>query len=229
MLAQRGGATLPGWRDFERSVALVFRGEAQENKAVFDVLVPQGAGVKFGLSCKMRRELNRIERTGRVAFELSNSAGKFWDHLQLRKLNQKNYRKRPAEVGEALIELVENWHKEVSTQRGGEIDLDASSYFVLSWSRAGWYQLYQFPIHLPKPTTLRWRFPTAKCLRADDGHGTLFEWYGESGGQLKYYPLINDAIWSSARFQLEPFVNVEHGILAKVALYFPDLWAKARE
>ena len=32
--------SLPGWRDFERSVALAFEGIAQESKAIFDVLVP---------------------------------------------------------------------------------------------------------------------------------------------------------------------------------------------
>ena len=39
MLHQKGGSTLPGWRDFERTVAIVFGGEAQENKDIFDVLI----------------------------------------------------------------------------------------------------------------------------------------------------------------------------------------------
>ena len=50
-LAQQGDLTLPGWRNFERSVALVFGGKAQESKAVFDVLLPdQGKpGVSYGI------------------------------------------------------------------------------------------------------------------------------------------------------------------------------------
>jgi hypothetical protein len=66
-------------------------------------------------------------------------------------------------------------------------------------------------------------------LKANDNSGMLFEWYGESGGQLKYYPLAVNAIWSSGRFQLEPLKNVGHGILAKVAAYFPQLWSKANQ
>ncbi len=38
MLAQKSGTTLPGWRDFERSVALAFGGVAQESKFIFDIL-----------------------------------------------------------------------------------------------------------------------------------------------------------------------------------------------
>lgn len=238
MLAQKGGMTLPGWRDFERAVALAFGGEAQENKAIFDVLLPghERPDVKYGLSCKMRRELDRVDKDGRVTLELSNSAGKFWDHLKMKGINQTNYKRRPLEVGVALIELVEQWHKDVSLERGGNVDLTGSSYLALSWNRAGWYQLYQFALQLPNPKRLKWYFPTvtkkgvktsARHLRGDEASGTLFEWYGESGGQLKYYPRADSAVWSSERFRLEPLGNVEHGILAKVDTYFPELWAKA--
>jgi hypothetical protein len=96
----------------------VFGGEAQENKAIFDVLVPRvgDASTRFGISCKMRRELNQLKRTGRVAFELSNSAGKFWDQLRSGNLNPRNYLKKPATVGKALISLVEDWHHAVSIE-----------------------------------------------------------------------------------------------------------------
>ena len=79
MLQVENGLTLPGWRDFERAVALAFNGEAQESKAIFDVLLlsQDRPHIRYGLSCKMRRELNKIKRTGRVSLELSNSAGQF--------------------------------------------------------------------------------------------------------------------------------------------------------
>ena len=81
------GRTLPGWRDFERAVALAFGGIAPENKAVFDVLLsgPERPGVTYGLSCKMRGELDRLDRDGRVTIELSNSAKKFWAYLKTKK------------------------------------------------------------------------------------------------------------------------------------------------
>ncbi|MEW6739449.1 MAG: hypothetical protein ACOYU2_00250 [Nitrospirota bacterium] len=45
MLAQKQGRTLPGWRDFERAVAVAFNGESQENKFIFDVLLTDPIGL----------------------------------------------------------------------------------------------------------------------------------------------------------------------------------------
>lgn len=229
MLSGEDGSTLPGWRDFERTVAIVLGGEGQENKAIFDVLVPKTQGssvIKFGISCKMRSELNKLEKTGRVSFELSNSAGYFWGRLKSQGINPKNYRRKPGAVGKALLGLVGSWHRAVSVQRGGVVDLRKSFYLVLSWSREGRYQLHQFRIHMPAPSALRWYFSTSRCLKGDEAHGTLFEWYGESGGQLKYYPLAKNAQWHSEVFSLEPIKNLKGGMLAKVATYFPELWKK---
>ena len=103
-----GSITLPGWRDFERSIAVAFNGVAQESKAIFDVLIPNPdlARVNFGVSCKMRREFGRIARHGRASLELSNSAGKFWAELGTLRLNPTNYKRKPAEVGAALLGLI---------------------------------------------------------------------------------------------------------------------------
>ena len=86
------GKSLPGWRDFERSVALAFDGLAQESKAIFDVLVPISPNQKinYGISCKMRQTLQTVEKTGRVTVEVSNSAGKFWDGLRARGIDDYN-------------------------------------------------------------------------------------------------------------------------------------------
>ncbi len=235
MLQVENGITLPGWRDFERAVALTFNGEAQESKAIFDVLLPDEGKphVKYGLSRKMRRELNKIERTGRVSLELSNSAGQFWDYLNTKGIDQTTYRDRPSEVGVSLIEVVESWHHAISIKHGGIIDLTKSSYLVLSWNQSRYYQLHQFPLAMPNPYDLHWHFPTKKGgdrgrrLAGDDDSSVLFERYGESGGQLKYYPLADTAIWSSAIFQLEPLPDIEYGILNRAAAYFPEKWFDA--
>ncbi len=224
------GGTLPGWRDFERAVALAFDAVAPETKAVFDVLLsdPGRPDVKYGVSCKMRGELDRIDRDGRVTIELSNSARKFWAHLKTKRINEANYKKRPRQVGIALVELVGAWHRAASVEQGGNIDLASSLYLALSWNKSGWYQLHWFALRLPDPRDLKWYFPTTGHLNGDDDRGTVFEWYGESGGQLKYYPLADTALWASERFRLEPLPgDLEHGILSKVATYFPDLWARA--
>ncbi len=232
MLAS-GNATLPGWRDFERSVALAFGGAASENKDIFDVRLPdpKRIGVFLGISCKMRRELARIDRDGRVTVEVSNSARKFWDHLKTKDIDQANYESRAADVGESLIELVSEWHRDASLEEGGNVDLSKSCYLILSWSKAGWYQLHQFSIALPQPDSLYWEFPTrtersvqrtARRLIGSDDKGTIVEWYGESGGQLKYYPLAENALWESDRFKLEPIPGTqEHGVLHKARIYFP--------
>jgi len=241
MLALKGGRALPGWRDFERAVALALGGQAQENKAIFDVLLPSPdrLDVKYGLSCKMRRELDRIERDGRVTLELSNSAGKFWDHLRTKGIHQRNYKSRPQDVGDALIELVKQWHNEVSLAQGGNVDLTHSSYLTLSWNKAGEYQLHQFSLEMPRRGELAWSFPQvdkrgyqsrARHLAGYDSNGILFEWYGESGGQLKHYPLARAALWSSERFRLEPLRdNRNYGLHDKVTSYFPELWTRANQ
>lgn len=241
MLAVSNGRTLPGWRDFERSVALALDGTASENKQVFDVMLARvdapASAPKYGLSCKMRSELNRIDRDGRATIEVSNSAGKFWDYLAARNLNQSNYKDSPREVGVALIELLDSWHQAESSLTGGSIDLHRSCYLVLLWNRTGEYQLYQFRLDIVDAESLAWSFPPPRIVRGEeavarrlignDGQGTRVEWYGESGGQLKFYPAATEAIWQSNRFRLEPLPGMEHGILNKVAAYFPDQWANA--
>ena len=236
MNASDHGRTLPGWRDFERSIALAFDGIPSGSKDIFDVRLPdrEGFGVFYGISCKMRRELSRVDRDGRATIELSNSARRFWDRLASFGIDQSSYKRHPQEVGIALVDLVSEWHHDAGIEKGGNVDLSKSCYLTLSWNKEGWYQLHQFPLSLPEPAQLQWTFPTytkggktvGNRLVGSDGLGTLFEWYGESGGQLKYYPLVADAAWESVRFQLEPLPSDrEYGVLRKVEEYFPERWA----
>lgn len=239
MLAQQGARTIPGWKDFERSVAVAFGGNAQESKAIFDVLLPDitTPHIFYGLSCKMRATLDKVLNSNRITIELSNSAGKFWQYLRSKRIDQANYRDMPFEVGCAVIELVEQWHQAVSTMSGGRIELARSSYLVLSYNKRGLYQLHQIPLTLPSPRTLKWHFPIvvrkgiglpANHLRGENDQGILFEWYGESGGQLKYYPTATSAIWQSDLFELEELQIEGDGIvlLRKAEAYFPQLWTK---
>lgn len=193
MLQVGDNRTIPGWRDFERATALAFNGKAQEGKAIFDVQLPdeEQEDLFYGLSCKMRSELNRIQRDGRVTIEVSNSAGQFWMGLQLIGLNQGNYKDSPSDVGASLIETVNEWHNVVSVEQGGTVDVHKSYYLVLSWNRQGSYQLHQFGLTLPDADRITWSFPilgrgaepetVGRRLTGNDGNGNLFEWYGESG------------------------------------------------
>ena len=108
MQAVANGATLPGWRDFERATALAFGGRPSENKNIMDVRLPDPTreGVFFGISCKMRRELDRAKRVGRVTIELSNAARAFWNRLGDAGITPENYRDDAHQVGSSIINLV---------------------------------------------------------------------------------------------------------------------------
>lgn len=230
-MLKRKDHTLPGWRDFERAVAATFAGKNLESKWIYDVILgPPDNKVYYGISCKMRGTLREVERRGRATIELSNAAGEFWDSLKEEAVTQDNFHDHPEIVGATLIEVVDRWHQNVGIGTGGIIDNSKSFFLSLQWEeRSGRYQLFQYPIDLPSPENLRWESSGRRVTGYDDT-GILVEWYGLSGGQLKYYPLITSAIWQSSVFCLEPLPDhLEHGLQHKAALYFPDLWEKTRE
>jgi hypothetical protein len=223
--------TLPGWRDFERATAIALYGVAQESKAVYDVLVPIDNKTNFGISCKMRKELRKVRSQGRASLEISNSAKKFWDALNKIGFTVENHKQASAsKVGKTLCDLIESWHEAVSIDNGGTVDLSKSFYLSLSWDQAeGKYQLDQFDNRLPNPEELEWDFPKnkenpGKRLRGMVNNETVIEWYGESGGQFKYYPKISDGLWSSGEFELEPLPDGMYGVEKKAEIYFPDKW-----
>ncbi|HVB20361.1 MAG TPA: hypothetical protein VNG51_00260 [Ktedonobacteraceae bacterium] len=239
------GRSLPGWRDFERAIAVAFDGQAQESKHVFDVIVPSQHGESsYGISCKMRGELSKsLDRTdkkghfrkGRVSMEMSNAAKYFWDTIKKQGIDETTFKDNPMKAGVALVNLVKVWHSAASIEG---IDLSKSFYLVLEWDGKGnTYRLFQYSLELPDPDTLKWHFPIVKSkdgkekialhLSGNDEFGTIFEWYSSSGGQLKYYPLTEDALWHSDEFQLEPLPesdDLEYGIVSKVRTYFPLKW-----
>jgi len=218
--------TLPGWRDFERSVAAAFGGIALETKGVYDVvLTDSGTAAQYGLSCKMRSTLKEVDRKGRVTIELSNASGEFWDSIKNAGLTQEDYHEQASTAGAILIAVVEKWHENVGVESGGFIDNSKSSYLSLQWNRnIGDYQLFHYPIDLPDAKTLQWEV-LGRRLVGYDHYGVLFEWYGLSGGQFKYYPLADTALWQSERFRLEPLpTNLEYGLQRKAQAYFPEKW-----
>ncbi len=232
MLAVGNGKTLPGWRDFERAVAISLNGVALESKAIFDVYLasPSRPGTNFGISCKMRKMLRQVDKDGRVTIELSNAAGEFWDCLKPEGINQQNYESYAETVGKLLIERVESWHNKVDISHGGTVITDQSIFLVLQYNmRTGEYQLFQYPIDLPDPAGLKWSVQGRRLIGKYNDL-VLIEWYGFSGGQLKYYPHQSIAMWKSKRFHLEPLpADYEAGILNKVAAYWPETWAQIKE
>lgn len=233
--------TLPGWRDFERASALAFNGLGGENKFFVDVIFPftDTPLTFYGIDCKMRRELKLVDRTGVIYIEVTNAANWLWSHLNTKGINEANYTDRAEAAGMGLIEAIESIKQlGSSAYPEGPILTEKSYYFVLQWSLTGDYQLFQLPLTLPTPDDLAWychvssKKSGAKTTRlvGRTSNGVLYEWYGDSGGQFKYYPSISQAVWQSKRFRLEPISeDVESGIVAKARIYFPDLWRKATQ
>ncbi|MCA9924870.1 MAG: hypothetical protein KC421_20985 [Anaerolineales bacterium] len=230
-MLKQGARTLPGWRDFERSVAAAFGGKAQEDKGIYDVLISsEREVVKIGISCKMRGTLREVKKHEYATIEVSNASGEFWDSIKTRGLTQENYHTNPALAGAVIIGVVESWHESVGLEQKGDIDNEKSFYLTLQWDkRTGSYQLFQFPVDLPDHDELIWEVSGRRLIGRVDDH-TLLEWYGLSGGQLKYYPFTRSATWQSDVFQLEPLPeNLDYGIQLKAAAYFPELWGKSAE
>jgi hypothetical protein len=238
-MLQKNDGTLPGWRDFERAVAIVFQGvppKGREGKDIFDIWLPDPENHErhFGISCKMRGEWTKLQQHQRVSMEISNSHGKFWEALKQKGYTTANYRDYPQEIGKALIGLIHHWHNEQRQY----VDIMRSCYLCLMWESSqktaelARYRLFQFPLRLPDPEYIQWDFPEiqkkegtveGKRLRGLDGvrGETIIEWYGESGGQFKFYPLAEDAIWSSNEFRMETLPASATQIRATT--YFPQL------
>lgn len=223
--------TLPGYREFERSVAVVFNGQTAESKYLYDVLfpVPHQTETYYGIDCKMRKMLRDLDHKGIVTIEVSNANAAFWNSVKEMGVNEETIANFPNKAGEAIIETIESWHYNESIKGGGKIITDKSSYLILLWNKEMEFQLYQYPVELPDPTTLKWELVGQRLLGCKDGH-RLFEWYCFSGGQLKYYPKAGEALWHSKRFRLEPIPPeiADSGLKLKAASYFPDQWQRAR-
>jgi hypothetical protein len=215
------GRSLPGFRDYERSLAAVVGGKTPEDKKVFDVAVSTDS-LSFGISCKMaafpspHRECSFME--------LANAAAKFRNHLLHLQIT---YATEPMLAGPAVIDLVVSWH---SQEKG--FDLASSKYSVLSHDRK-WteFQILCFPLDLYRANPrgeVEWAYEGKAVngyLNLDGRRRRLWQYYPTSGGQLKYFPLLEWAEWITPRFTLEqpPLVSP----LERAQRYFSSLWPVA--
>ncbi len=217
------GQSWPGFRDYERSLAAVLGGVTPENKGVFDVAVSTTDRLPFGISCKMAVFPPVPNKSSFM--ELSNSAAKFRDHLLGLQIT---YAGEPMLAGPAIIDLVASWH----AQQASAFDVAGSRYSVLAHDRQ-WkqFQILCFPLNLfivnPRGD-IDWQYEGAAINGYMDDGGRrhrLWQYYPTSGGQLKYYPLLDWADWVTPKFTLEqsPLVSP----LEKAQRYFDSLWPRA--
>ena len=217
------GEYMPGYLDFERATALVCGGDTAEDKGIFDVSVPVPGGLPFGVSCKMSVSQPAAHMAGFM--ELSNSQKKFSDEFVRLDID---WQKEPEHAGPAVVELVMGWHQAVAH----EFDLPGSRYLVLSHDRK-WqkFQLLSYSLDLARADPhkeVEWcnegRGPStvAGYISHKNRRHRLWQLFQNSGGQLKYYPPLEWADWTSSPFHLEnPRIK---GIVEKVNDYFPGMW-----
>jgi hypothetical protein len=166
--------------------------------------------------------------------EIANSPAKFWAAIKSGYgFNEDDFRNQlhPKEIGETVIQTVVQWHAEgkesyESRHKGIEIDLKHSRYLCVSYSDdlpdKRRYQVHAF--YLDYMPNMIWKYTSSACLTGYDPRypdARLIDWYGLSGGQLKYYPLATEAIYQSTVFTLlKP--QRQLSILDKAKTYFPD-------
>lgn len=161
--------TIPDWRDFERTVALIFNGIALESKHIYDVLLHKSGNVYVGISCKMKKELGRVRRRRQAYMELTNAEKKLWVNIENDTgLDRSTYTQDPVAVGRSLIKTVEGWHEQIAETKIRHIDISKSFFLTLQYDDNGNYQLFQFPIKLPDAESLTWSISGDGNIRATD-------------------------------------------------------------
>lgn len=220
--------TIPDYRDFERVVAEVCGGQTSENKDIFDVYVPVPDRLPFGISCKMAGPGSPADPAA-AFIEMSNSSKKFTDAYRQAGIA---WQDDPTAAGQITVQLVESWHTEVATT----CDLEHSSYLLLTHSN-NWrqFKLSSFPLDLSiadPGTEIEWEVRNHRQSNQPNSlHGyyerdgrrhRVWEFYPESGGQLKYRPLWGWANWKTDWFQLEQ--PPRRNLREQAQLYFPELW-----
>ncbi|WP_419554413.1 hypothetical protein [Candidatus Poriferisodalis sp.] len=218
---------MPDYLDFERVTALICDGETVESKGIFDVIVPTSSGLPFGISCKM----STAQREDHDAsfMELSNSQKKFSDEFERLGID---WQEEPELAGPAVVDLVTSWHHAVAST----VDLDASRYLVLSHDRPWHYfqlHCYTLDLKIADPEsdvtwvneggdTLSGPSTVAGYIDYDGRHHRLWQLFQRSGGQLKFFPPLGWADWTSSFFTLE--TPPLKSIFERVQEYFPDMW-----
>jgi hypothetical protein len=219
-VVMKDGNSMPGFRDFERATAAVTYGYAREDKGIFDVWVPTADGLPYGISCKMAAL--QPAKNAASFMELSNSAAKFHAALALAGVN---WRDDPQLAGPVIVNTVMSWHEAV----GDEVDLAGSRYAVLDHDSA-WrvFSLKVFPLDLRTADPVNevdWLVEGKRLdgyIMFNGARHRLWQWFADSGGQLKYYPPLAWGEWSSPSFTLEAPDPVS--LRSRAMDYFPGKW-----
>jgi hypothetical protein len=237
---EKDNTTRASWREIERCVCELLSGGGGEDKHIFDLIACDDAdkSIGYGFSVKSKQlsksSFSRLHVDSRVYMEIANSPAKFWGAIKEEHgFNEEHFRNQQhsTQIGQTVIRTVVQWHAEGKqsyeiAHPGIKIDLKHSRYLCVSYSDdlpdLRKYQVHAF--HLDYMPNMIWKYTSSACLTGyDPANPTerLIDWYGLSGGQLKYYPLAKTALYNSTVFTLlKPQKQLT--ILDKAKAYFPD-------
>ena len=240
-LREPDGSSRAEFRQIERCFAELLHGTTTENKAFYDFVVQsnENGGIAVrgaSIKSKEHEHLNSYgtqTATMRSYLELSNSAAKDWAMCQDRGLTEQIFRDagQAAEFGQAILDRQRIERQTSQTTYLNSIP-GATKFFVeedcvyisvlyspmVRGERS--YMVSSFHAVLPEPAT--WSFKGRRLVGKDANDQVLYEWYGLSGGQLKYYPKISDRLHGTGLFTLADYKPAIESLRQKVSRMFGD-------
>jgi hypothetical protein len=238
-LRESDGSTRAEFRQIERCFAELLFGKTTENKAFYDFVVQKnedGGVVVRGASIKSKEHENLNSYisqtlTMRSHLELSNSSAKDWKMCMERGLSEKDFREgqQPDKFGAAILERQaiertssqESYLNSIPGKNKAFKETD-SVYISLLYSPVvngeRTYLVSSFGAVLPKPAT--WEFKGKRLVGQEADGSVLYEWYGLSGGQLKYYPKLSQRLHGTSLFNLADYKPAIEDLRAKANRMF---------
>ncbi len=223
------GNSVVGFRQFERALAEIINGVADENKALFDVLADRAtpAGIRrIGFSCKLKRALEATVRRQTVYIEVSNAVAQFKRHLATIGLHTvQDYVANPALAGQGVLDWIAHLHHQDALTRN--IDLPSSVYVILLYDRtATHFQLFEIAANVfLSGTNLVWTSGGSHLSASLNGDAVIDYYW--NAGQLKFYVPLALCTWHSPVFTLEPLPAAAKTLESRADDMFPALWAQA--
>jgi len=190
----------------------------------------------IGLSLKSKtlsdREFDKLKDGGRVYMELANSPAIIWNEMKGEQLSEEDFhqRKQADKFGETLVKTFSKWQDEASKSNKDlnkrPINLKDSVFWCVSMKKPSKgatrsYKIHTFSLKMPK--IKKWLFRSDRCLSGFDPKNeneVLFDWYGLSGGQAKYYPSSDTSLYSTN--QINTIQLKEVNIIELIKRHWPE-------
>lgn len=219
------GSSRADSRQIERCLAELLYGRTTENKSFYDFVIEsnesggiavRGASIK---SKQLELDADSLDagKAMRAHLEISNSNSKDWKLCAAHGLSQKDFgdAQHAETFGRLILARQVADREQAEANYVAQQDADVKRTFITKESifisvlytsprrRDGERQwmVSAFPINLPPP--VKWEFRTERSLVGyDEEGGALYEWYGLSGSQFKYFPKLASRLHGTGLFTL---------------------------